>query len=370
MRIGIDARSLHYEGVGRYVQELLKYLARIDRKNEYIVYFSSQKTLKENHVAAPNFCNTILPVIYTLRKQPYVWYRLYKDKLDVFHSTHYWTIPLITKCRLVSTIHDTYIKTIPGMISYKSFVYGTLVMRIALTISDRVIAISRFMEKEIVNFYPKASGKISVIYHGVGEDFKPLDELKIVKVKKEYGINKRYLLYVGSLRPHKNVSNAIRAFSQLPLSLRKGTDLVIAARLDPRFSQLVRLPTLLGVEDRVRFLGYVPTENLAGLYCGAEGFILPSIMECFGFPMIEAMACGTPVMASHGGAIPEIGDNAAIYFDPESVENMKEVIESVLVDEGLRKKLSNMGLKRSREFSWEFTARRTLRVYEEVCQKE
>lgn len=125
----------------------------------------------------------------------------------------------------------------------------------------------------------------------------------------------------------------------------------------------------MGIEESVKFTGYVPNTDLPELYNGAIALIIPSFTEWFGLPVIEAMSCGTPVIASKGGALPEVGGEAALYFDPESTDNLKSTIERVLIDNDLRKRLSNMGLKRSKDFSWNTTARRTLEIYEEVCKQ-
>lgn len=367
MRIGIDARSLHYEGVGRYIRELTKHLATIDQRNKFILYFSSKKDIEENSIKQPNFHNAILPVtIYDLHKQPYLYYRLSRDNLDIFHATDHWLVPFLAPCPLVVTIHDTLVKTLKGCFSYKVSAYGTGITRIALAVSARIIAISDFTQKEIIDFYPKANGKISMIYHGVGTEFRPADESEISRAREKYQITKRYLLYVGSLKRHKNIPRLIEAFYKLSAPLIQKTELVIAARLEPIFFETVRLPSLLGIEKCVKFIGYVSTADLPGLYSGADALILPSLTEYFGFPIVEAMACGSPVIASKAGSIPEIGGDAAIYFDPGSVDEIKNAIERVLRDEGLREKLSNMGLKRSKEFSWELNTRKTLEIYESL----
>ncbi|MCF6158414.1 MAG: glycosyltransferase family 1 protein [wastewater metagenome] len=370
MRIGIDARSLHYEGVGRYIRELIKHLTLIDSKNEYIIYFSSEKSIAEESIKSSNFHSKVLSVsIYDLHKQPYFWYRIYQDNLDIFHATNHWLVPFFTPCPLIITVHDTLTKNEKKRLSYKVKVYGTLITRMALACSSRILTISDFTKQEIINLYPAARQKISVIYHGVGREFTRQSETEVVQIKKKYRLTKRYLLYVGSLKVHKNIPKLIEAFSQLPLKLKEETDLVIAARLEQKFSRVMNLPSLLGIEKHVRFIGYVPTEDLSGLYSGAVAFVMPSFTEWFGLPVIEAMACGTPVIASRGGALPEVCGQAASYFNPESVEDMRNVIEHILTDNELQEWLSNMGVKRSEEFSWDITARKTLGAYEEVYKQ-
>lgn len=368
MRIGIDARSIHHEGVGRYIRELIKHLSRIDHKNEYIVYFSSQESITKDIIESSNFHGVFLPVtIYDLHKQPYLWYRIHRDRLDVFHATDHWLVPFFSPCPLIITVHDTLVKTERKSLPYKVLVYGAFITRIALAVSDKILTISDFTKKEIFDLYPRAGKKISVIYHGVGPEFRPVPETP--RVRNKYRLTKKYFLYVGSLKSHKNIPRLIEAFSRLPSMLREETDLVIAARLEPRFSETERLPARLGIEESVKFTGYVPNTDLPELYNGAIALIIPSFTEWFGLPVIEAMSCGTPVIASKGGALPEVGGEAALYFDPESTDNLKSTIERVLIDNDLRKRLSNMGLKRSKDFSWNTTARRTLEIYEEVCKQ-
>lgn len=370
MRIGIDARSLHYEGVGRYIKELIRNLSALDRSNEYIVYFLSEQSLMENAVKQSNFHNTVLQIgIYDLHKQPCLYYRLYRDNLDIFHATDHWIVPFIATCPVVVTVNDVLVMTARKNLSCKVLAYGTIVTRIALSAAKRIIAVSDFARKEVVEMIPRTEKKISVIYHGVGEEFTPHGDSEISAIREKYQIDKRYILYVGSLKSHKNVPRIIEAFSRLPVSVRQKTDLVIAARLESRFSNVIKLPSLFGIENNVRFAGYVPTRDLPALYSGADAFILPSLTECFGLPIIEAMACGVPVMASKAGAIPEIGGDAGIYFDPESTDDIYHTMLRMLTDEGLRKRLSGMGLERSKNFSWKIAAQKILQVYEDVYRQ-
>lgn len=234
MRIGIDARSIHHEGVGRYIRELIKHLSRIDHKNEYIVYFSSQESITKDIIESSNFHGVFLPVtIYDLHKQPYLWYRIHRDRLDVFHATDHWLVPFFSPCPLIITVHDTLVKTERKSLPYKVLVYGAFITRIALAVSDKILTISDFTKKEIFDLYPRAGKKISVIYHGVGPEFRPVPETP--RVRNKYRLTKKYFLYVGSLKSHKNIPRLIEAFSRLPSMLREETDLVIAARLEPRF---------------------------------------------------------------------------------------------------------------------------------------
>lgn len=371
MRIGIDARSLHYEGVGRYIRELIKHLARIDSHNEYIVYFLSEASLKEDCIRQPNFHNAILPVsIYNLHKQPYLYYRLLRDNLDMFHATDHWIVPFAAPCPIVITVHDILTKNVKKRLSYKVRVYGDLITRIALVRSNRILTISDFTKQEIINLYPTAEKKISVVYNGVGHEFTRKSELETARIKKKYQLTKRYLLYVGSLKAHKNIPKLIESFSQLPPKLKEKTDLVIVARLEQKFSKTIKLPSLLGIEKHVKFIGYVPEDDLSGLYSGAVALIMPSFTEGFGLPVIEAMACGTPVIASRGGALTEVCGQAALHFNPESIDDMRNTIERALTDNNLKEKLSNMSIKRSGEFSWNVTAKNILEVYEEVYKQK
>jgi len=364
LRIGIDARALHYEGVGKYIKELIKHIAKIDHQNKFILYFFSKKDLENNSIQQFNFHNVILPVdFYSPHKQFYLYRRLHQDNLDVFHATNHWLIPFKSPCPVVTTMHDTLIKTARRVIPFKVLTYGSVVTWVALMTSDKIISVSNFTKREITNLYPKATKKISVIYHGVGSEFKPADEQEIIRIRKKYQLDKKYILYVGSLKNHKNIHRLIRAFSKLS-SL--DIELAIAARLEQRFYNIIQLPLLLGIKEKVKFLGYVPTADLPGLYSGAEAFILPSLIEWFGLPVIEAMACGVPVIASNTGAIPEIAGEAAIYFDPTSTEEIANSIYKVLKDEKLRKYLVKMGFEKIKKFSWKTTAQKTLSVYKEA----
>lgn len=370
LKIGIDARSLHYEGVGRYTRELIKHLSQIDSENEYIVYFSSKKYLEEESIRKPNFYSVVLPItIYDIHKQPLLGYRIYKDRLDIFHATDHWVTPFYTSCPLVITVHDTLIKTGRKCLPYTVMLYGTFITRIAMTVADRILTVSDFTSNEIARFYPAMAGKISRIYNGVGSEFTPQSLRVIGTVKKKYGLPERYILYVGSLKEHKNIPRLIQAFSHMPVRLRDDIGLVIASRLESRFSSIERLPERLGIEKSVKFIGYLPNSDLPGLYSGATAAVIPSLNESFGLSAVEAMACGIPVTVSGIGALSEVCGEAALYFDPMSVKDIGDKIMRILTDSDLRKRLSDEGIKRSKSFSWDVAASKTLSAYLDLTRR-
>jgi len=370
MKIGIDARAIHLQGIGRYIRELVRHLAKVDMRNQYIVYFSTLEHLNENKIDNPNFQCVLVPSkIYTVKEQLYLPYRLHKDKLDIFHSTTSLAIPLLRTCRHVITLHDLMLKIHPEFLPSKlSWAYFTITNWWAIKFADKIITISDFTSDEVSYFYPKSRPKITTIYNGVSAEFRPVKDKQVLEnVKKKYGITNDYILYVGTYKENKNLPTLVKAYAQLSYQMRHSYYLVIVGKQSTRYPEVPALIKQLGIESTVICVNCVSEEDLPVFYSGATVFVFPSIYEGFGLPIIEAMACGTPVVASNQASIPEIATDAAVLIDPLNVEGMSGAIYDVLSNHQLRKRLIEKGFERAKAFSWEKTARETMRLYCEEC---
>jgi len=376
MRIGIDARmySTEFTGIGRYVYELTKQLIAIDTKNEYVLFMNNPEYEKFEE---PN--KRIKKVLvnahhYSLKEQVSYLFAIYRARLDIMHFTHF-NAPIFYKKRSVVTIHDLTLSFFPGK-KMNSWFYRTaynLVLKSAVNHSKKVIAVSENTKSDLIDIVHVNPGKVEVIYEGVGEKFTPrANKEELLTVVKKYGINKDFLLYTGVWRGHKNLVNLIKAFA----ILREGPEgldlsLVITGEEDPYYPEVKRTVNELGLEHNVIYTGMVPEDELVALYQSAKIYVFPSLYEGFGLPPLEAMRCGTPVVASKTSCIPEIcGENNAIYFDPYDPEDIANSLRRVLLDEGLQEELRGYGLKHSLSFSWEKMAERTLGVYNEVLDKK
>ncbi|MBC2694137.1 MAG: glycosyltransferase family 4 protein [Desulfobacteraceae bacterium] len=367
MKIGIDARQIHHRGVGRYIKELIRHLGLIDQENDYFIYFSSKKDLEEYGTNIGSFTSIYIPTpALQLHRQPLLINRLRKDRLNVFHVTDHWFVPLFSFCPVITTVHDLMVKTYPDALSFMTRIYSLIMTSWAFKKSSNILTVSEFNKKECLKYYPGSKQKTSVIYHGINkDDFFPLQEDGRIKVvKNKYGLETDYFLFVGSLLEYKNLSILMKAFAQLPLSLRFKYHLVIAAKIDSRYDHTYSQTQNLGIKDQVHFLNFVSTADLVALYNAAIAFVTTSLYESFCFPMLEAMACGTPVIASDTMAFSEIAGNAALLVDPSDAVPLRESMVQIIEDQNLRKSLSQKGIQRAQAFSWTVTAQKTRKIYE------
>ena len=368
MRIGIDARFNRSPGVERYYNSLISNIAAIDKENEYVVYYPSKKYLERHRIKQDNFTSILLPAYaYDPREQFLLAYQIRKDRIDVFHSPNSWVTPLLCPCPLVVTIHDVCPKTHPELIKLKARMYSLFMLPYSVRASDIILTVSQYSKKEIIRFYPRAEEKIRVTYNGIEEVFRQKrDERDVRRIKEIYGIKGEYLLSVGALMKHKNLLSLIQTYKQLPSSLKERCDLLIVGRMVPAHEDYVREVYEAVKGAQIKIVDFAEERDLPLLYAGATAFVFPSRQEGFGTPLAEAMASGTPVISSNATVMPEICGEAAAYFDPGSIEDMKDTIERVLGSKTLMKEMSIKGLERSRAFSWAIAAQQTLDAYRDV----
>jgi glycosyltransferase involved in cell wall biosynthesis len=249
----------------------------------------------------------------------------------------------------IITVHDLIPLVIPESTKLLKYYYSIILPRL-LKVSDAIFVDSESTKKDIEKYYPELNKPIHVKYLGYNSDvFSMGDSSNIEKVTTKYDLqNTEYLLVVGECRAYKNTTAVIQAFSLLT---SKNIKLVIVGKLNKSDKDIHSIPKHFGVQDRVKFLGYVPNEDLATLYQGATAFIFPSLYEGFGLPILEAMACGCPIAASNTSSIPEVGGSAAVYFDPHDIDDMAKVISDLLASESLQSRCRALGLERVKSFS-------------------
>jgi len=361
LRIGIDVRMLGYSGIGTYIEGLIKGLTKIDRKNQYFLITNRE----ESGSFPPNFeIKRINARIFSVQEQWELYSLIEKEKLDIFHFPHFFSL-FFCPCKMVVTIHDLIPLIFPNEFSIAARLYCRLMISHSLKKSKKIIAVSQNTKKDILNFFHTPEEKIEVIYEGVDEDFHPVTDRHLLsEIKSKYHIDAPFILYAGLRKPHKNLVSLIEAFRIFKKSGSK-EKLVIAGKEDRRYP-LEQEIKKMGISQEVILTGHVSRQDLVLLYNAADIFIFPSLYEGFGLPVLEAMACGRPVIASNRSSIPEIAGDGAIFFDPYNVEEMARAIETVLNNESLRCSLVEKALKKAGAFSWIETSKRTLRVYEEI----
>jgi glycosyltransferase involved in cell wall biosynthesis len=232
--------------------------------------------------------------------------------------------------------------------------------------ADHVIFLSEFIRKEAIDVYGFPSDRLTVIYPGFDREiFKPYPQADLLPLRRQYDLPPKFILYVGSIEPRKNLKNLLRAYRNLNRDLRKDYKLVLAGFKGWENQEIMAV--IRELKEDVYYLGYLPDTDLGKLYGLAELFVYPSFYEGFGLPPLEAMACGCPVIVSRAASLPEVCGDAAYYVDPLEPSSIRKGMGRVLTEELLRTALISKGLARVAEFSWEKSARAHLAVFEEVC---
>jgi len=374
MRFAIDATSIPRQmaGAGVYTCNLIRAVAAVDRENEYVV-FTKDGAFDDLNRDEPLFRT----VHVSTRSRParLLWEQLAlpvhlrRRKIDVLHSPHH-TAPLVVAgCRRVITFHDLTFFILPERYPRSRLMYFRAVSRIGARVADALICPSQAVRDDIVRILRVRPEKVRPIAEAAAPEFQPIkDKAALERLRTRYALPERFILSVGSLEPGKNRAALLKAYAGLR---KRGLEqkLVVAGQRAWKYEDDLALVEELGLEGKVLFTGYVPPEEMPALYNAAELFVFPSLYEGFGLPVIEAMACGVPVVASNLSAIPEVAGEAALLVDPRDVEQLCDAMARVLGDERLQEEMRRRGLERAQGFSWERAARETIAVYEETASK-
>jgi len=382
MVIGFDASRAFIAGrtgTENYSYQLLKSLSEIDNRNKYIVYLRQIAVPGVNWPANFQFKKISWQRLWTqggLARQTFA------DKLDVlFVPAH--TIPIIRRpgLKTVVTVHDLGSEYLPGMHQVKQRFYLGFMQKVQLRSATKIIAVSEATKEDLVKKIGIDSKKIKVVYEGYDKKlFRPIRGDLLVNSLKRYDLQSgNYFLFVGTVQPRKNLERLIKAFSSFVIrhssNLKKiriaknELQLVIAGSKGWLSDEIYKLPKKLGIDEKVKFLGYVSDQDLPALYSGAVALTFPSLFEGFGLPILEAQASGCPVLTSNISSMPEVAGPAAaggsVLVDPYSVDGIVKGMERVKL-EGERGKLIKAGFENIKRFSWEKCAKETLEVLENV----
>ena len=296
---------------------------------------------------------------------------LRRERVDLFHSPHYFLPPLI-HCRSVVTIHDCIHLMFPEYLSGRAaHLYARLQMWTAAHRSDRVLTVSETSKQDILRRFRIPADKVTVVYNAIDERLTvPPAAEDFERVRDRYQLNDPFALYVGNIKPHKNLERLIEAFCELRGEPRfESLKLVIIGDEISRYQGLRRAVHQHKLHKHVRFLGFVPPATLAVLYRAARVFVFPSLYEGFGLPPLEAMYLGTPVVTSNVSSLPEVVGDAAVLVDPYSPASIAEGMRKALTDDALRASLRESGMARAREFSWAQSVGQIHQVYIEVLER-
>ncbi|MCS7287054.1 MAG: glycosyltransferase family 1 protein [Anaerolineae bacterium] len=369
MRIGIDARMAYYSkaGIGRYVINLVKALRELNPPEEFFIFQSRKdRTL----LASPPFKTAYLwTPSHHLLEQVTLPLELWPHRLTLLHSPDF--IPPFRFPGLsVITVHDLAFLIYPQILTKESIRYYGQIEE-AVERADHIIAVSHWTKKDLVERLGVPEAKITVIYEAAEEIYRPINSREaFFKVREFFGLNERFILFVSTIEPRKNVPTLLKAFRILRERCREEVKLVLVGGKGWLSENVFEMVDRLNLRREVLFLGFVPAEKLLYLYNAASLLAHPAIYEGFGLPILEAMACGLPVVASNAASIPEVTGSAAVLVDPEDEEALAAAMRRILKEPEFAQELREKGLKRASIFSWKKTAAQTLEVYRKVLREK
>lgn len=363
MKIGLDGNEANVNnrvGSGVYAFELLKQFSK--NKSHHFTVYLKEKPLKELPAETNNFR-------YKVFGPKKFWTRIalptkltFGPKLDIFFSMGHYG-PYYSKVPYVVTIFDLSYLHFPELFKKDDLYQLTNWSRRSILKSRHIFAISTSTKNDIVKNYKVDLSKITVTYMGYDPQFKPRLRAKTESVKKKYKIVGEYIIFVGTLQPRKNIEGLIEAFSKLDIVNLK---LVIVGRKGWLYDSIFKIVKKLDLDSKIIFTDFIPNSDLPPLISGAKAYVLPSLWEGFGIPVVEAQACGTPVVVSGISSLPEVVKDSAILIDPTDTNSIKLGLEKVLNDSSLASELSKKGLKNALRFSWQKCAQETLKTLESL----
>jgi glycosyltransferase involved in cell wall biosynthesis len=375
VKIAIDIRRMTEFGVGTYIRNVVRTLGRLDHDTTYFLIGPPAK-VKEIGALPPNFHSVALVEpersVMGFREFRNIMKRL---ECDLVHIPNLFSVPRMLPCPYVMTVHDmlehlSRARQQTGFWGYWHLQWTKRVLKGA----SRILAVSNFTKIEIEKLFGIPSDRIEVVYNAIDERFlhghaSAADRQLIAE---RYQVTYPFLLYAGRISPHKNVVRMIEAFSALKTELEKeqafpDLKLIIIGDDLSGNPDLRRTVVRSGVQNDVRFLGFVPIEVLRTFYDQAKIFVFPSLYEGFGLPPLEAMAHGTPVVTSNVSSLPEVVGNAAVLVHPENVFEIMRALHRVLMDQPLREKMKQRSYRQAQKFSWEKSVRRIVEIYQEVA---
>lgn len=371
MKIGIDGRAAKWyrgTGIGNYTYQLINSINQLDTCNNYLLFMPDKCSTDidfNSNFTVRNITENNGNSFWAEVNIPNI---LHHNEVELYHVPQNGIgLPMDKPCKMVITLHDIIPYKMPETVgpSYLKIFLEQIPKIISQC--DGIITVSNFSKEDIMKEFDYPGEKIFVTHLAPEDIYKPKDKrLSKELVKKLYGIEDDYILYIGGFSPRKNILGLIEAFSKVVLKFRRNIKLVIAGKKGISYERYRNKAESLGILDKVIFPDFIPIEHLPFLYSAAELFTYPSFYEGFGLPPVEAMACGTPVIASNTTSIPEIIGNNAILINPWDTDELFEAMLRVLEDSSLKESLINKGFIRSSELSWNSTALQTIKAYNKI----
>jgi glycosyltransferase involved in cell wall biosynthesis len=369
-RIGINAHLLSPKsgyrraGIHQYIAQLLRHLPRLNGRTEYLIY------TQDNNAIPRRAGNRIIPSSLPTEKRLFriLWeqsawpIQAARVGVDLLHSMAFVT-PILTRIPTIVTVYDLSFVHFPEKFPTSQRLYLQTQTARSVKQAQRVITISEATRKDLYRHFNVPLEKIDVIFPGVEPHYQQLPQESLNTFRDEKNLHKPFILHVGTLQPRKNIPVLLEALAALK---NQDIELILAGGKGWLYDQIFSQIKDLGLADQVRFTGYVRDEELPFWYNAAKVLVFPSVYEGFGMPIIEAMACGTPVIAAHTSSIPEAGGEAALYFEPHDVEKLTQQLAEIFENDDLLHNMRQSGFMQSRKFSWERAGSETVRIYADV----
>ncbi len=378
MHIAINAHLLAHTknfrraGVSNYTEQLLCHLGRVDHTNRYTVFTTqgmrrSDLQLPEHFTVRPSLLPTINPRVRVPWEQFVAPVLLRALGVDVYHGVLN-VMPLVGAVPSVVTIHDLSPFLFPQTFRRVNRVYTRWAIKVASRHARQLIAVSEFTKQEMIRWLHVPAERITVTYNGVDQRFAPPDPILLEAFRRRVGLPEQFILFIGTLEPRKNVPTLLEAYARIADDTN--VPLILGGGKGWLYDEIFAKAEQLNLGDRIRFAGFIDDADLPLWYAAATVFTLPSLYEGFGIPLIEAMACGTPVVASTSSSLPEIVGDAGLLVSPKDPDALGAAILQLLRDPDLRDELRTRGFLRARRFSWYEMAERTIGVYQRAAGED
>ncbi len=382
-KIGIDIRNLGKKRTGdetvffNLVKNLALIISSEQIKGMKFLLFTdiADKQKIEKIKADLNIENKKNFEIVVLRSSnKFIWnlwtlpHYLRKNPVDIYHTQYITPFFVSRKTKIITHIHDISFRVFSKLIKKTDWFFLKILIPISLRRADKIIAVSEFTKNEIVKYYIVAPEKIAVIPNAISEDFfLPVSAKKLLAVRSRYNLPDKFILYMGTLQPRKNIPFLVRAFSLAANKLSDYKLVLVGSQTGHNFDKKIdQVIAENKMKEKVIFTGYIDEKDKVAFFQSARIFVFPSLYEGFGIPLLEAMSKGVPVIASDIASLREVGGQAVIYFSPDNVEELAKKILSVATDKDLRAKMALAGQERIRFFSWRRSAEKLLAVYEKT----
>lgn len=367
MKVAVMLRTMEVDqGISIYSINLMKSVLKLDRENEYLFLYADPSRVG-TFGKYPNLQEEVIPI-----KSKFLWdqfgvYRAAKRfSADIVFNTKF-SVPLLSKARSMLVLHGSEWYVHPEFYSKLDIAYNKILFPIYCRKASAISSVSQTSADDIIGFLQLDPNKVHVVHSAIASHFERVtDSQALTRCKEQYDLPDRFILFVGKIYPGKNFGNIVRAFSKISDRAQHKLSLVSVGDMRWRYKSELQLIKNLGLQDKVHFTGWVDQHDLPTIYSLADCFLFPSYYEGFGIPLLEAMACGCPVVTASTGSCPEIGAAAARYADPTDPEQIADKVLEVLSDGALRQEMIRLGRERVKDFSWDLAAEKTIDVFRQI----